>query len=277
MVWRTTVGSYALGKVVGEGAYSKVRLGTHSKTGAKVAVKVIKVSSLQASAPVLRTIQREVILLTVMHHPNVVRLFDVVQTKTHLYVVMEYVSGGDLWFLIQRERLSLEQAFGYFYAIVGALDYCHSCCICHRDLKPENILLDEHGTIKLADFGLAAIMIRDRPLETRCGSMQYASPELLKKPSKYDGTKADVWSLGVVFYVLCTGVLPFDEEKIGVLLRKIRTADYIMPASFSVEHSGFVASMLTISPIRRASLAQLRRHPFWRTMCSSLGLPLIPA
>eukprot|EP00993_Chasmostoma_nieuportense_P002435 NODE_322_length_2411_cov_12.565674_g300_i0.p1 GENE.NODE_322_length_2411_cov_12.565674_g300_i0~~NODE_322_length_2411_cov_12.565674_g300_i0.p1 ORF type:complete len:781 (+),score=235.05 NODE_322_length_2411_cov_12.565674_g300_i0:18-2360(+) len=272
-MWRSHAGPYIIDKTLGEGAYSKVKLATHSKTGARVAIKVMKMASLQTNASMMRTVQREIVLLSLMRHPNVCQMYDVIQTKTKLFVVLEYVPGGDLWARLKNHnKLTIEEAFRYYYSIIAALDYCHACCICHRDLKPENILVDDNGNIKVADFGLAGLLIRDQPMETRCGSIQYAAPELLKKPAKYDGTKADVWSSGVVLFVLCAGVVPFEDEHIGGLVRKIRTANYTVPFFFPDALSSFLAKLLVTAPKLRSSIADMKTHPFWRDMCDKLGL-----
>ncbi|GFT94118.1 hypothetical protein NPIL_148941 [Nephila pilipes] len=179
---------------------SLVKLGVHCVTGKKVAVKIINREKLSES--VLLKVEREIAIMKLIEHPHVLALYDVYENKKYLYLILEHVSGGELFdYLVKKGRLTPKEARKFFRQIISALDFCHSHCICHRDLKPENLLLDEKNNIRIADFGMASLQIEGAMLETSCGSPHYACPEVIRG-EKYDGRKADVWSCGVILYAL---------------------------------------------------------------------------
>uniref|UniRef100_A0A8C2QFQ8 non-specific serine/threonine protein kinase n=1 Tax=Cricetulus griseus TaxID=10029 RepID=A0A8C2QFQ8_CRIGR len=177
-----------------------VKLGVHCITGQKVAVKIVNREKLSES--VLMKVEREIAILKLIEHPHVLKLHDVYENKKYLYLVLEHVSGGELFdYLVKKGRLTPKEARKFFRQIVSALDFCHSYSICHRDLKPENLLLDEKNNIRIADFGMASLQVGDSLLETSCGSPHYACPEVIKG-EKYDGRRADMWSCGVILFAL---------------------------------------------------------------------------
>jgi serine/threonine protein kinase len=188
-------------KTIGSGATSTVALAIHTTTHEKVAIKIIKKSIITEKPELQRKIEREIQVMRLMKHKNVVRLYDVLQSKKHLFIVMEYISGGELFEYISNHQLTTEQAFKLFKQIIEGLGYCHSNLICHRDLKPENLLLDEHKNIKIVDFGMSNMMKEGKLLETSCGSPHYAAPEVIRG-EKYNGYAADIWSCGVILYVV---------------------------------------------------------------------------
>ena len=170
---------------------------------------------------VLHGIEREIVIMKLIEHPNIMRLHDVWETSTELYLILEYVEGGELFdYLCERGRLPAREALGYFQQIIAAIDYCHRFNIAHRDLKPENLLLDRDKNIKVADFGMAVWQSAGNMLNTACGSPHYAAPEVIKGEA-YDGTAADIWSCGVILYVMLCGRLPFDDDHIPMLFKKI--------------------------------------------------------
>ena len=176
---------------------------------------------------------------------------------------MEYVSGGDLYHLIeQRGRVSEAEARVYFQQIISAIDYCHHNQVTHRDLKPENILLDELNRVKIGDFGLANLMRDGEFFKTSCGSPNYAAPEVLSG-SLYCGSEVDIWSCGVVLYALLAGALPFDEARLPLLYEKIKTGQYHMPYHFSEGARDLVARMLTLDPVGRITVGQVKKHPWF--------------
>mmetsp|Transcript_103149 Transcript_103149/g.177815 ORF Transcript_103149/g.177815 Transcript_103149/m.177815 type:complete len:588 (-) Transcript_103149:463-2226(-) len=264
-------GPYILGKTLGLGAYGKVALGTDRRTGEQVAVKIIRKGVLQRSQEELRKIIREIAVLRLINHPHILRLLDVIQTSKYLFLILEYLSGGELFQLLRKEKLTLEVAFKYFHTIVGAIEYCHGCCICHRDLKAENILFDANGSLKIADFGMASLVEPGEFLETSCGSPHYASPEVIRG-LKYDGTKSDIWSCGVLYFGLCVGRLPFVDANMQQLLHKVCAGGYTMPSKFPAALSNFIASMLTIDPEKRITIKEMRAHPWWIKMCITCDL-----
>uniref|UniRef100_A0A8C5L9A5 BR serine/threonine kinase 1 n=1 Tax=Jaculus jaculus TaxID=51337 RepID=A0A8C5L9A5_JACJA len=194
------VGPYRLEKTLGKGQTGLVKLGVHCITGQKVAVKIVNREKLSES--VLMKVEREIAILKLIEHPHVLKLHDVYENKKYLYLVLEHVSGGELFdYLVKKGRLTPKEARKFFRQIVSALDFCHSYSICHRDLKPENLLLDEKNNIRIADFGMASLQVGDSLLETSCGSPHYACPEVIKG-EKYDGRRADMWSCGVILFAL---------------------------------------------------------------------------
>jgi serine/threonine protein kinase len=188
-----------------------------------VAIKIINkpgVNEEKAQITQLK-LEREVTIMKLISHPNVLQLYDVYDSPKNLFLVMEHVEGGELFdYLVKKGRLTESEAVGFFQQIIMGVDYCHHHLICHRDLKPENLLLDKHRNVKIADFGMASLQVPATMLETSCGSPHYASPEIIKG-IKYDGPSADVWSCGVILFALVTGNLPFDDENIRRLLNKV--------------------------------------------------------
>uniref|UniRef100_A0A672NFB7 BR serine/threonine kinase 2 n=1 Tax=Sinocyclocheilus grahami TaxID=75366 RepID=A0A672NFB7_SINGR len=194
------VGPYRLEKTLGKGQTGLVKLGVHCVTCQKVAIKIVNREKLSES--VLMKVEREIAILKLIEHPHVLKLHDVYENKKYLYLVLEHVSGGELFdYLVKKGRLTPKEARKFFRQIISALDFCHSHSICHRDLKPENLLLDEKNNIRIADFGMASLQVGDNLLETSCGSPHYACPEVIQG-EKYDGRKADVWSCGVILFAL---------------------------------------------------------------------------
>ena len=173
-----TIGHYVLGKTLGEGTFGKVKLGTHILTGEKVAVKVLEKSRIKDKKDVER-ISREIKILKQLHHPNVVQIYEIIETEKDLYLVMEFVQGGELFDLIvQNQRLKEKQACKYFQELISGINYIHQLGICHRDLKPENLLIDYDQSLKIVDFGLSNLYEKGTKLKTACGSPCYAAPEV---------------------------------------------------------------------------------------------------
>lgn len=182
----------------------------------------------------------------------------------HSYLVLEYIEGGELFeYLTRRGRLPEAEAMKFFRQILSGLDYCQHFNICHRDLKPENLLLDAHGNIKIADFGMAALQPQGSLLNTPCGSPHYASPEIISG-KEYDGVKSDIWSCGIVLFVLLAGFLPFDDDNIRDLLNKVIRGRFTMPREFSIEAQDLIWRMLTVDPKARIAMAQIWKHPLVR-------------
>lgn len=173
------VGPYRLEKTLGKGQTGLVKLGVHCVLGKKVAIKIINRDKLSES--VLMKVEREIAIMKLIDHPHVLGLADVYENKKYLYLVLEHVSGGELFdYLVKKGRLTPKEARRFFRQIISALDFCHSHSICHRDLKPENLLLDEKNNIKIADFGMASLQPAGSMLETSCGSPHYACPEVIR-------------------------------------------------------------------------------------------------
>ncbi|KAK9397472.1 serine/threonine-protein kinase BRSK1 [Crotalus adamanteus] len=255
------VGPYRLEKTLGKGQTGLVKLGIHCITGQKVAIKIVNREKLSES--VLMKVEREIAILKLIEHPHVLKLHDVYENKKYLYLVLEHVSGGELFdYLVKKGRLTPKEARKFFRQIVSALDFCHSYSICHRDLKPENLLLDEKNNIRIADFGMASLQVGDSLLETSCGSPHYACPEVIKG-EKYDGRRADMWSCGVILFALLVGALPFDDDNLRQLLEKVKRGIFHMPHFIPPDCQNLLRGMIEVEPEKRLSLEQIQKHPWF--------------
>ncbi|XP_069056864.1 serine/threonine-protein kinase BRSK1 isoform X1 [Pleurodeles waltl] len=255
------VGPYRLEKTLGKGQTGLVKLGIHCITGQKVAIKIVNREKLSES--VLMKVEREIAILKLIEHPHVLKLHDVYENKKYLYLVLEHVSGGELFdYLVKKGRLTPKEARKFFRQIISALDFCHSYSICHRDLKPENLLLDEKNNIRIADFGMASLQVGDSLLETSCGSPHYACPEVIKG-EKYDGRRADVWSCGVILFALLVGALPFDDDNLRQLLEKVKRGVFHMPHFIPPDCQNLLRGMIEVEPEKRLNLDQIQKHPWY--------------
>ncbi|XP_043190987.1 serine/threonine-protein kinase BRSK2-like [Amphibalanus amphitrite] len=254
------VGPYRLEKTLGKGQTGLVKLGVHCMTGRKVAVKIVNKEKLSES--VLQKVEREIAIMKLIDHPHVLGLYDVYDNKKYLYLVLEHVSGGELFdYLVKKGRLTPKEARRFFRQIISALDFCHSHSICHRDLKPENLLLDEKNNIRVADFGMASLQPDGHTLETSCGSPHYACPEVIRG-EKYDGRRADVWSCGVILYALLVGALPFDDDNLRQLLEKVKRGTFHIPHFVPPDCQNLLRGMIDVNPETRLKLREINRHPW---------------
>nr|QSH71605.1 CBL-interacting protein kinase [Hedychium coronarium] len=222
-VGRTRVGKYELGRTLGEGNFAKVKFAKDVETGESVAIKIFDKDKILRHKMVGQ-IKREISTMKLIRHPNVIRMHEVIASKTKIYLVLEFVDGGELFDKIARNgKLKEDEARKYFQQLINAVDYCHSRGVFHRDLKPENLLLDATGVLKISDFGLSALpqqVREDGMLYTTCGTPNYVAPEVIKDKG-YDGAKADIWSCGVILFVLMAGYLPFEETNLVSLYKKV--------------------------------------------------------
>uniref|UniRef100_A0A6Q2Y943 Protein kinase domain-containing protein n=1 Tax=Esox lucius TaxID=8010 RepID=A0A6Q2Y943_ESOLU len=238
-----------------------VKLGIHCVTCQKVAIKIVNREKLSES--VLMKVEREIAILKLIEHPHVLKLHDVYENKKYLYLVLEHVSGGELFdYLVKKGRLTPKEARKFFRQIISALDFCHSHSICHRDLKPENLLLDEKNNIRIADFGMASLQVGDSLLETSCGSPHYACPEVIRG-EKYDGRKADVWSCGVILFALLVGALPFDDDNLRNLLEKVKLGVFHMPHFIPPDCQNLLRGMIEVDATKRLTLEQIQKHNWY--------------
>ncbi|XP_032546670.1 serine/threonine-protein kinase BRSK2 isoform X1 [Chiroxiphia lanceolata] len=252
------VGPYRLEKTLGKGQTGLVKLGVHCVTCQKVAIKIVNREKLSES--VLMKVEREIAILKLIEHPHVLKLHDVYENKKYLYLVLEHVSGGELFdYLVKKGRLTPKEARKFFRQIISALDFCHSHSICHRDLKPENLLLDEKNNIRIADFGMASLQVGDSLLETSCGSPHYACPEVIRG-EKYDGRKADVWSCGVILFALLVGALPFDDDNLRQLLEKVKRGVFHMPHFIPPDCQNLLRGMIEVDASKRLTLEHIQKH-----------------
>ncbi|KAF4339284.1 CAMK CAMKL GIN4 kinase [Fusarium beomiforme] len=210
-------------------------------------------------------IEREVAILKLIEHPNIMKLYDIWENRSEVYLILEYIDQGDLFtFINMNGRLSEEVSVFFFRQIISAISYCHSFNICHRDLKPENILISADLQIKIADFGMAALHQTDtHQLATACGSPHYAAPELLKN-RQYRGDRADIWSMGVILFAMLSATLPFDDPDLRVMMARTKKGQYEMPEFLSPEAEDLIRRMLQVNPDRRITLKDIWRHPLIR-------------
>lgn len=260
------MGRYELGRLLGKGTFAKVYYARNLKTGESVAIKAMDKEKI-LKVGMIDQIKREVSIMRLVRHPNIVRLYEVMASKTKIYFVMEYVKGGELFNRVaDNGKLKEEEARKYFQQLISAVDFCHSRGVYHRDLKPENLLLDDNGNVKVSDFGLSALpeqFRKDGLLHTACGTPAYVAPEVITKKG-YDGAMADIWSCGVILFVLMAGYLPFQDANLMMMYKKIHKGDYKCPAWFSSEVRRLVLRLLDPNPRTRITVPQLMEVPWFR-------------
>ncbi|KAA8898167.1 hypothetical protein DIURU_005022 [Diutina rugosa] len=264
------IGPWKLGRTLGRGSTGRVRLAKHVHNGRLAAVKIVpKANFKKLENPKYKRhadrlpygIEREIIIMKLISHPHIMGLYDVWENRNDLYLILEYVEGGELFdYLIKKRCLPEQEAVRYFSQIVQGISYLHQFNICHRDLKPENILLDKGNNIKIADFGMAALEMEEKLLETSCGSPHYASPEIVAG-SHYHGAPSDVWSCGIILFALLSGHLPFDDENIRKLLLKVQRGKFDMPPNLSPLAKDLISRMLRVDPDQRITTDEIFAHP----------------
>ncbi|XP_075771485.1 MAP/microtubule affinity-regulating kinase 4 isoform X1 [Pelodiscus sinensis] len=251
------VGNYRLLKTIGKGNFAKVKLARHILTGREVAIKIIDKTQLNPTS--LQKLFREVRIMKGLNHPNIVKLFEVIETEKTLYLVMEYASAGEVFdYLVSHGRMKEKEARAKFRQIVSAVHYCHQKNIVHRDLKAENLLLDADANIKIADFGFSNEFTLGSKLDTFCGSPPYAAPELFQG-KKYDGPEVDIWSLGVILYTLVSGSLPFDGQNLKELRERVLRGKYRVPFYMSTDCETILRRFLVLNPAKRCTLEQIMK------------------
>ncbi|NXR41630.1 SNRK kinase, partial [Zosterops hypoxanthus] len=253
-------GLYDLDKTLGRGHFAVVKLARHVFTGEKVAVKVIDKTKLDTLAT--GHLFQEVRCMKLVQHPNIVRLYEVIDTQTKLYLILELGDGGDMFDYIMKheEGLNEDLAKKYFAQIVHAISYCHKLHVVHRDLKPENVVFfEKQGLVKLTDFGFSNKFQPGKKLTTSCGSLAYSAPEILLG-DEYDAPAVDIWSLGVILFMLVCGQPPFQEANDSETLTMIMDCKYTVPPHVSKECKDLITRMLQRDPKRRASLEEIENH-----------------
>ncbi|XP_065848597.1 CBL-interacting serine/threonine-protein kinase 24-like [Euphorbia lathyris] len=258
------VGKYEVGRTIGEGTFAKVKFASNRETGESVAMKVMAKSTILKHRMVDQ-IKREISIMKIVRHPNIVRLHEVLASRTKIYIILEFVTGGELFDkIVHQGRLSENEARRYFQQLIDAVAHCHHKGVYHRDLKPENLLLDSFGKLKVSDFGLSALPQKGVGLlHTTCGTPNYVAPEVLTHQG-YDGAAADVWSCGVILYVLMAGYLPFDEIDLPTLYKKINAAEYTCPFWFSPGAKALIDKILDPNPRTRIKIEGIRKDSWFR-------------
>ncbi|KAK2985781.1 hypothetical protein RJ640_012599 [Escallonia rubra] len=251
-------GKYELGRVLGHGTFAKVYHARNLHTGKNVAMKVVGKEKV-IKVGMMEQVKREISVMNMVKHPNIVELHEVMASKSKIYFAIELVRGGELFAKVSKGKLREDLARGYFQQLISAVDFCHSRGVYHRDLKPENLLLDEEGNLKVTDFGLSAFadhLRQDGLLHTTCGTPAYVAPEVIGKKG-YDGAKADIWSCGVILFVLLAGFLPFQDDNIMAMYRKIYRGDFKCPPWFSSDARRLVTKLLDPNPNTRITTAKI--------------------
>ncbi|XP_064896375.1 serine/threonine-protein kinase SIK2 isoform X3 [Columba livia] len=252
------VGFYDIEGTLGKGNFAVVKLARHRITRSEVAIKIIDKSQLDVVN--LDKIYREVQIMKMLDHPHIIKLYQVMETKSMLYLVTEFAKNGEIFdYLASHGRLSESEARRKFWQILSAVEYCHGRKIVHRDLKAENLLLDNNMNIKIADFGFGNFYKSGEPLTTWCGSPPYAAPEVFEG-QQYEGPQLDIWSMGVVLYVLVCGALPFDGPTLPILRQRVLEGRFRIPYFMSEECEHLIRRMLVLDPSKRLTIAQIKEH-----------------
>ncbi|KZV55149.1 hypothetical protein F511_30339 [Dorcoceras hygrometricum] len=285
---RRIVGKYEIGRTIGEGAFAKVKFARNIENGQPVAIKIFDKDKV-LKHKLSEQIKREIATMKLIKHPNVVRLYEVMASKTKIFIVMEFVTGGELFDkIVSHGRMQEDEARKYFQQLINAVDYCHSRGVYHRDLKPENLLLDASGNLKVSDFGLSALsqqvqmyaLIYANPggkvellqtlmcqddglLHTTCGTPNYVAPEVINDRG-YDGAAADLWSCGVILFVLLAGYLPFDDSNLMNLYKKISSAEFTCPPWISFKAMKLIAQILDPNPVNRITIPMVLKDEWFK-------------
>ncbi|XP_031505253.1 CBL-interacting protein kinase 23 isoform X2 [Nymphaea colorata] len=263
---RTRVGKYEVGRTIGEGNFAKVKFARNVETGESVAIKILDKDKV-LKHKMIGQIKREISTMKLIKHPNVIQMHEVMASKTKIYIILEFVTGGELFDkILNHGRLKEDEARKYFQQLINAVDYCHSRGVYHRDLKPENLLLDSDGVLKVSDFGLSALSPQVQEnglLYTTCGTPNYVAPEVINDKG-YDGSKADLWSCGVILYVLMAGYLPFDDSNLMELYKKISKANFTCPPWFSTSAKKLIKKILDPNVKTRITIAEVMETEWFK-------------
>uniref|UniRef100_A0A8C9VNC0 non-specific serine/threonine protein kinase n=1 Tax=Scleropages formosus TaxID=113540 RepID=A0A8C9VNC0_SCLFO len=266
------VGFYDIERTLGKGNFAVVKLARHRITKTEVAIKIIDKTQLDSVN--LEKIYREVKIMKMLDHPHIIKLYQVMETKNMLYLVTEYAKNGEIFdYLAGHGRLSEADARRKFWQILSAVEYCHNRHVVHRDLKAENLLLDGHMNIKIADFGFGNFFQPGEPLATWCGSPPYAAPEVFEG-QQYEGPQLDIWSMGVVLYVLVCGALPFDGPSLPVLRQRVLEGRFRIPYFMTEDCEHLIRRMLVLDPSKRLTVTQIKEHR-WMALEVPVQRPLL--
>jgi 5'-AMP-activated protein kinase catalytic alpha subunit len=239
-------------------------------------VKILEKDKIAEVADVER-VSREIKVLKMLRHPNLIQLYEIVETSRQLCLVMEYCSGGELFdYIVASTRLKEGEACKFYQQVISGLEYLHRLGVVHRDLKPENLLLDTHKNIKIVDFGLSNLYNPDQLLKTACGSPCYAAPEMIAR-KLYVPSKVDIWSSGVVLFAMVCGFLPFEDPSTSTLYQKIMSGDYRCPKFLSAEVVDLLSKVLDTNPNTRVTTARIKEHVWYRQVTQKLSAGVVLA
>ena len=297
------IDEYLIKDTIGKGTFSTVKLGEHIKTKQKVAIKILNKDKIKAQEDSIR-IKREIKILSMMDHPNIIKTYKITENAKNYYIIMEYCNGGELFnYIVEKEKLEQDEASMFFYQLINALEYIHSLGIAHRDLKPENLLLVENKIIKIIDFGLSNYFNGEKNLETPCGSPSYASPEIIKGEA-YNGFYIDIWASGIIMFAMLCGYLPFDDdeeeneddenevntsdnikrsdrtsrvsneseksEDNEVLFQRILEGKLEFPSYLTPEAVDLMKKILVVDPTKRIEIKDIKKHKFLNSLSKDL-------
>mmetsp|Transcript_549 Transcript_549/g.732 ORF Transcript_549/g.732 Transcript_549/m.732 type:complete len:422 (-) Transcript_549:4349-5614(-) len=260
------VGAYDLGEVLGEGAYGIVRLARHTVSQEQFAIKILDKRKIKQDN-LIENLRSEIRIMKSINHPNIVRLYEVLQSNSKIYLVLELVTEGELFKVIKENgAMPEDKARKIFQQVISAVSFCDKLHIAHRDLKLENILLDADGNVKISDFGLSGLYSFEMEnlifMETICGTIHYSAPEVFSSVG-YDGHVADIWSCGVILFAALTGKLPFNDEAMPELIESIATGRFEMPTSISRGAQSLLSEILNTDPRTRITINKIKRHPWF--------------
>lgn len=257
----TKLEDYIIKETIGKGTFSKVKLGIHKTTKAKVAIKFLKKYKIKDKDD-LERINREMKIIEQLTHINVIQVLEMFQTEEYYLIIMEYCEGGELFnYIVEKQRLSENEAAYFYYQLINGIEYIHSMEVVHRDLKPENLLLGKDNILKIIDFGLSNYST-EKYLSTPCGSPCYASPEMVSG-KKYNGFYIDVWSSGIILYAMICGYLPFEDEKNEILFKKILECKTHFPSYISFIVKDLLLKIMITKPEERIKIKEIKMHPFY--------------
>lgn len=252
------IGNWDVVDVLGQGASATVYLGKHYKTGRQVAMKCFFKEILSCNKKKIKRMRREVALLRLLDHPHIIKLYEVVETKKKVFLILEHAAGGDLFdYITRRGRLGPKESKRIVMQVVSALMHCQEFNVSHLDIKPENIFLDKNNNVKLGDFGMAVTNSSKERFSLMCGSRSYMSPEVVL--GKYKAKSADIWSLGIVLYGMICGFTPFDNCGGASLMDSICKVRIRMPPKkwSNEEMNHLLTCMLNRDAEKRIQLSHL--------------------
>ncbi|CAL5995719.1 Kinase [Hexamita inflata] len=257
------VSNYVIDKQLGKGTFGDVKLATHVLTGEKVAIKILEKAKISREEDFNRVV-REIQVLKMLNHSNIVKLLEVLDTPHHIFLVTQFVENGELFdYVVKRGKLTEQETCKFFRQLISAVSYCHLRRVCHRDLKLENILLNAANDLKIIDFGLSNILSQENAkFKTACGSPSYVAPEVLSG-RKYHGPQVDIWSAGIILYAMLCGTLPFDDEELPKLYKKIGSGQFDIPPFVSASAADLLKKILVVDPEKRFDIKQIISHPWF--------------
>ena len=251
---RNILNEFSIKGTIGQGAFSKVKLGINKLTGEKVAIKIIDKRKIKIDSERER-VQRELNIMKKLNHINIVKIFQIKEDTIYIYIIMEYIDNNLFFYIIKNKYLSEEESSFYFFQIISGIDYIHSQGIVHRDLKPENLLVNKTGNLKIIDFGLSNYYSKDgKLLSTSCGSPSYTAPEIILG-NKYDGFFIDIWTIGIILYIMVCGCFPFeDKDNKNALFKKIVKCKVEYPKFIPKNAKDLLEKILVCNPEKRINL-----------------------